>query len=321
MTSSFPLTYPIDRNYRLPHLPTSSQSTNLNTALPKRLIRRRLLLMARARIPRMLLSLLPAKSRASHALICVWCLLRQHLLSTMRALPAAAARTQQPEQSARNTKRNSKPHDAEHLAAHGGLDVEVAERGFEDTREDAVHGCGSRRSGEDEDCLCGGYDSRNQASPARKDCEETNNKLNSRQGQGDAETPDHPARHLLVRIQPILELLVPDGLLQRRVLEVPDAEGIEPEVCLAGGAVCDCFDARLFVLVAFAVGPEADLIKVFEVTGRGFLLEGLEELVVDVDFVEDVLLLAEFGCVGLRGVLALLSQCGVGKAALLTLKK
>jgi hypothetical protein len=58
-------------------------------------------------------------------------------------------------------------------------------------------------------------------------------------------------------------------------------------LCLGGGAVCDLLDSVL--LLALAVRPQTDLVEVLEFLGRGGAGQGVEEVVVDVEFVALVL--------------------------------
>ncbi len=68
------------------------------------------------------------------------------------------------------------------------------------------------------------------------------------------------------------------------VVEIPNIDGVEPEVRLAGGAESDCLLAIL-VLVALAVVPQTDCVEVLQVGVLGRALERLQQVVVDVDVV------------------------------------
>lgn len=57
----------------------------------------------------------------------------------------------------------------------------------------------------------------------------------------------------------------------------PDSEGIEVELELARGAVCDSLLAGFRILLALAVGEEADLVEVLEFLGVHLASEGVEE--------------------------------------------
>ena len=93
----------------------------------------------------------------------------------------------------------------------------------------------------------------------------------------------------MVGIESLLHLIGED-LLRTRVAELPDIDGVEPEVALALRAPGDRLLA-LVVDVTLAVVPEADRVKVLEVVGLGRALQRLEEIVVDVyiigELVED----------------------------------
>jgi hypothetical protein len=121
-------------------------------------------------------------------------------------------------------------------------------------------------------CVCGRrgtygrYDGGDKTSPAAEDCEKANDEFGHAQNQRNNKTPHHPSRNLLVRVQTLLQV-VANHLLRARVLELPYAEGVEPEVGLRLGAPGDGLGARLLVFVAFAVGPETDLVEVLEILG------------------------------------------------------
>lgn len=76
-------------------------------------------------------------------------------------------------------------------------------------------------------------------------------------------------------------------------MQSPDLGGIKPELRLGRRAVCDLFDAVF--LLARAVRPQTDLVEVLEVLGRGGACQGLEQVVVYVNFVASVLDLVENG--------------------------
>jgi hypothetical protein len=120
---------------------------------PERLVCSSTVSVSRTRISRMLnaRSVLRGECRASNTLVCVRCLLDTDLL--VRALAAAAAHTQEPEESRSKTKSNREPDDRQHLTAHGGLDVVGLEDRFKDTSENGVDGSRSCGRGNDEDCL------------------------------------------------------------------------------------------------------------------------------------------------------------------------
>lgn len=143
-----------------------------------------------------------------------------------------------------------------------------------------------------------------ETSPSAADGEETNDKLNGGQDESNDESPSDPARNLLVSIETLLEILA-EHLLGAGVLELPDMEGVEPEVELAGGAVSD--DLFAVLLVTLAVRPETDLVEVLELLGGCGALQSLEEVVVDVDvlgeIIEDVVgVSSEAACICLWGL-------------------
>jgi hypothetical protein len=268
------------------------------------------------------MSMLRGERRASDALVGVGRLLDADFL--VGRLAGAAADADEPEEARGEAKGDGEPDDGKHLLAHGGVDVVGFEDGFEDAGEGGVDGCGGRGCGDDEDCLglrmmismvtlidrtvwCVMTYSRNnrsnQTSPPRKDGKEANHKLRRAQNQRNPKTPHHPARHLLIRVQALLQILA-QYLLRRRVLEFPHAEGIEPELGRRFGAVGNRLFAIL-ILVAFAVRPETDLVKILEFLGGRGALEGFEELRVGLDVVwkvvEDVVWVGvEGACVGLK---------------------
>lgn len=81
----------------------------------------------------------------------------------------------------------------------------------------------------------------------------------------------------MVRVDAVLEILG-ERSLDARVLELPDLEGVEPEVVLAVGAVPVLLLAVLEV--GLAVVPESDLVDVAHVAGGGGALDCLDEIIV-----------------------------------------
>jgi hypothetical protein len=128
-------------------------SQGLDVRRPERLVRSSTVSVSRTRISGMLnaRAVLRGERRASNTLVGVRCLLNADLL--MRALAAAAAHAEEPEESRRETKSNGEPEDRQHLAAHGGLDVVWFEYRFKNTSEDGVDGSRSCGRGDDEDGL------------------------------------------------------------------------------------------------------------------------------------------------------------------------
>jgi hypothetical protein len=240
--------------------------------------------------------------RARNTLIRIRRLFNADLL--VRRLAGAAAHAEEPEETGCETKGDGEPDDGEHLAAHGGFDVVGLEHGFEDAGEGGVDGGYGGGGGDDEDCLglggglvwmcvvgCkgtyGGHNGGDEAAPAAEDGEEADDEFGGAEDQSDTEGPHHPPRHFLVCVKSLLHV-VAKQLLRAGALELPYGDGVKPEVGLGGGAVGDGFLARLLVLVAGAVRPEADLVEILEVLGGGGALESLGELVVDGDAVGKV---------------------------------
>lgn len=122
----------------------------------------------------------------------------------------------------------------------------------------------------------GRHDSSNKAAPSREDGEETNDKLDSREHNRDDKSPVHPASSLLVRVHAAV-VFIAEHLLDVGAVHAPDSEGIEVELELARGAVCDSLFAGLRILLALAVGEEADLVEVLEFLGVHLASEGVEE--------------------------------------------
>jgi hypothetical protein len=205
-------------------------------------------------------------------------LLDHHLL--VRALARAAAYAERPEESRGDAEGDADPHDLQHLVTHGGVDVVGLERGVEDAGQDTVDAGCSCSGGDGEErrslrllvlyhgAVCWKtytrQDGRDQTSPPREDSKEANHKLSSSQDGRNDKCPIHPASNLLVGVEALLEI-VAKNILNRSVLQTPDLDGVEPELCLGGGAVCDLLDTIL--LFALAVGPQTDLIEVLELFG------------------------------------------------------
>lgn len=209
------------------------------------------------------------ESGAGDALVGVRSLLDADLL--VARLAGAAAHAEEPEETGGNAESDTEPHDGEHLLAESGIDVVWLEDGLEDTGEKGVDGGCGRRGGDDEDGLSGGDDGGNEAAPAGEDGEESNDELGGAENKGNAERPDHPAGCLLVCVEALLEIRS-KNLLRTGVLELPDAEGIEPEVGLCARTVGDGLDTGLVILVTLAVRPKTDLVEVLQLLGRGCAL-------------------------------------------------
>jgi len=123
---------------------------------------------------------------------------------------------------------------------------------------------------------CGG----DEATPPAEDGEEANDEFDRGQDDGDEEGPVHPAGNLLIRVH-ALGKLVAKNLLHAGILETPYLDGVKVELEFARRALGDGFNA-LFVLCAFTVGPEANLVEVLEVAGGGAASECIEKVAVDV---------------------------------------
>lgn len=120
------------------------------------------------------------------------------------------------------------------------------------------------------------------AAPAAEDGENTNDKLSSSKADSDHVGREHPVGGLVVGIEAILHL-VWEYILSSRVLEVPDFDGVEPEVGLAVRAG----DGILFLLaivigLTLAVIPQADRVEVLQLLGGSRGLEGLQQFVVEI---------------------------------------
>ena len=89
-------------------------------------------------------------------------------------------------------------------------------------------------------------DSGDQTSPSGEDSKEPHNKFRSSQDRGNDERPVHPTRDLLVRVEALLEIIA-KHILHGCVLQTPDLDGVEPELCLGRRAVCDLLDAVLLL--------------------------------------------------------------------------
>jgi hypothetical protein len=119
----------------------------------------------------------------------------------------------------------------------------------------------------------GRNNSRNQTSPSAEDGEEADHKLHSRKHKRDNESPVHPPRSFGISIHALVEV-IPKQILHTRVLQPPHLHGVEVELEFARGAVCDLLFKRLRILVALAVGEEADLVEVLELFGAGYAAKG-----------------------------------------------
>ena len=81
----------------------------------------------------------------------------------------------------------------------------------------------------------------------------------------------------MIRVDAALEI-IGESSLQRRVLELPHGERVEPEVILAVGAVPVLLLAILEI--GLAVIPKADLVDVPHGTAAGSTLDSLDEIIV-----------------------------------------
>lgn len=123
------------------------------------------------------------------------------------------------------------------------------------------------------------HDGGGEATPAAEDGEDADAGLDTCEDEGDDKRPVHPLGSLLVHLQALVEAIA-QYLLSGRVLELPDLGRVEEELELARGAVCDGLFA-VGVLVALAVGPETDLVKVLERFGGRGAFQGGEQVVVE----------------------------------------
>ena len=145
----------------------------------------------------------------------------------------------------------------------------------------------------------------NQTAPAAENGKETHDKLDHGQYQGNDKRPVHPARHLGVHFHAAV-IFVAQNRLHARVVQLPDGQRVKVELELAGRAKGNLLLARLVVdNVAFAVGEEADLVKVLEFLGACLGRDGVEEVVVDFDAGGELVrdgrgVERDVGCVGLR---------------------
>lgn len=247
-------------------------------------------------------TVLSRKCGTRNALVCVRRLLDANLL--VRALAAAAARAEEPEETGCQAEGDGEPEDRQHLAAERGFNVVRLEHGFEDAGEHGVDGCGGDGGGEDEDCLGLGenestpdavkgewergkrthsrHNRRNHTSPPAEDSEEADDEFRHAKHQRNDERPDHPSGHLLVCVQALLQVLT-NRLLQARVLELPHGERVEPEARRALGAKVNRLFTGACIFRAGAVRPQADLVECLELAGLGAALECVEQVVIDVD--------------------------------------
>lgn len=257
------------------------------------------------------MTLLAAKSGAGNTLIGVRSLLNNHLL--VRALSAAAADANEPEEAGANGEGDANPEGRQHLGTHVDVDVVGLKSGFEYTGKCTVSGRGGCGSGNGEDSLSldeirvnkgvpgssagekakgkkktyRRNDGGDEATPPRENSKETNNELNGGQDDDNDKSPVHPASNLLVHVHSIV-VLVSQGGLQASAVHAPNLEGVKVELELASRAVGDLVHASLVVGFALAVREETDLVKVLELLGIGLAAEGLEEIVVGLDAAGEV---------------------------------
>lgn len=111
-----------------------------------------------------------------------------------------------------------------------------------------------------------------QTSPTAENGKDTHNQLGNRETDGNHIHGEHELGHLAVRVQAIFQLFRKDllrGFVE--IIELPDLEGVEIEVCLARRAVLDLLLA-LVIDIALAVVPQPDLVEVLQVlVGRAAL--------------------------------------------------
>jgi hypothetical protein len=129
-------------------------------------------------------------------------------------------------------------------------------------------------------------DGSDKAAPAAEDGSNTNQKLSKGKNYSNNICRVHPPCDLVVGIESLLHI-VREELLASLIAELPDVDGVEPEVGFAGRAECDCLLA-LVVLVALAIVPETNSIEVLQLSALCGVLERLQKVVVEVDILEGI---------------------------------
>lgn len=206
------------------------------------------------------------------------------VLVVVRGAAGAAAGGKEPEKSGGEGEGDGEPRGSVDVLADGtddakGLEL-LVEEAEDDDEERGRGGRGSSGEEEGDDGDEGGH----AAAPAGADGEDADEELDDGGDEGDNVGDGHPLGDLLVDVEGLVHA-VGEGVLQTRLLKVPNFHGVEPELGLGLGALGGVV---LVVLgdVALAVAPETDVV----VVGNGHaelllnLLEsGLDVAIVDVD--------------------------------------
>lgn len=172
----------------------------------------------------------------------------------------AAAGADGPEQSGSKRESSGKPGGGVDVATHVSVDSVRLDLVVEDSSDNGEHGGRSSRGGGGEEERCDGDEGRHTGSPAAEDGRDTEEDLKACSGEGDDVGNAHPFGDVLVHVQRILEV-VGNGVLQAQGLEIPDFDGVEPELGFWGRAVGD---AVVVVVgdVALAVAEKTDIVEI-----------------------------------------------------------
>ena len=141
------------------------------------------------------------------------------------------------------------------------------QRGVEGAGEGGVEDCGGKGKADDEEAADCADNRGGDAAKAGEEREEADEDFGDRADQSNDVGDEHPLGHGFIGGKACAELFA-EELVDARVVEAPDGDGIEPEFVRVRGAVGDAFAYAACTIgteVPVAVIPQVDMVEVFDV--------------------------------------------------------